>query len=165
MTPMAHDNGAPPGLLMDGREFNCLGLHRVTEVTFESSAPPVAPDDTIDTWDVSAARDGSVVAWMRNDRHLHVTTCGHGPVTMPGECDFMFRFFERLKRADLRGANMADVRSARSMFYGCTSLEEALLPVSMPRGIDTANMFVYCDRLAERPEQVRQPIAYHGTRL
>ena len=77
----------------------------------------------VDAWDVSAAGDRSVLAWLENKNILYIA--GEGGVRANGNCTSMFEGYENLriirfgKRFDTSG-----VKSMRKMFKDCTKLTE-----------------------------------------
>ena len=103
-----------------------------------------------DAWDVSEARDRSVMAWVRSKGKRYDLYIGaDGGVTAPDNCAHLFAGYDHVKVIDVNGIfDTTRVTDMSYMFYRCNALES--LDVS---GFDTARvtnmsyMFGNCRRL------------------
>ena len=105
-------------------------------------------DIPVTAWDVSVARDGSVVAWMVSG-NLHVASTEK--IALNSNVSGMFAGFTNLTEIDFGdGLDTSKVTNMRSMFYDCGSLTSLDLS-----GFDTSNvtnmqsMFSSCSNLSE----------------
>ena len=105
-------------------------------------------DIPVTAWDVSSARDRSVVAWMVSG-NLHVAATGK--IVLNSNASGMFASFANLTEIDFgHGLDTSKVTNMRSMFYDCGSLTSLDLS-----GFDTSNvtnmqgMFSSCSSLSE----------------
>ena len=115
---------------------------QVEQVVFQGTLEG-APDSA---WDVSAARNGSVLAWMDGST-LYVAA--DGLISPNGVADYLFESFVNLQTIDFGDCfDTSHVTSMDSMFWGCGSLTQLDLS-----GLDTSNvtdmnhMFWGCDGL------------------
>ena len=99
-------------------------------------------------WDVSAAGDRSVVAWIVSG-NLHVASTGKIAPNSDASC--MFAYFTNLTEIDFGGClDTSNVTNMRNMFYECGSLTELDLS-----GFDTSkvtnmrSMFSSCSSLSK----------------
>lgn len=102
-----------------------------------------APDSQ---WDVSAAGDGSVTAWIVDDT-LYIA--GDGGVKAPNDCTYMFSLYRNL--TDINFGNnfdTSDVKNMTGMFAGCASLKEIdLNSLDVSNVVFMDSMFESCDNL------------------
>ena len=117
---------------------------QVEQVVFQDTLEGT-PDSA---WDVSAARNRSVLAWMKGST---LTVAADGLISPNGAADYLFEYFINLKAIDFGGCfDTSHVTSMDRMFAGCDSLES--LDISC---FDTANvtnmhsMFWDCDSLTQ----------------
>ncbi|MCD8118347.1 MAG: BspA family leucine-rich repeat surface protein [Lachnospiraceae bacterium] len=134
-------------------------------------------DEPEDSWDVSAAGDGSVKAWVSTADGYHLYLAGEGGVAAPEDCSYLFAEYNNVKSIELADAfftqntvNMcgmfencrevtaidvvnfdtANVTNMSDMFHMCMALTS--LDVS---GFDTSQVtdmssaFCYCTELTE----------------
>ena len=101
-----------------------------------------------DAWDVSAAGDGSALAWV-NDGAL--TIAGRGGVTAPEDASYLFARYDEVERIDFNGCFLTGgTKSMRHMFLGDGQMESVDLS-----GFDTGNvkdmggMFEWCNCLLQ----------------
>ena len=130
-----------------------------------------------ESWDISYARDGSVLAWVeQNQSGLYdLYIAGEGGVSAPYTCwglfsryknmkyilfndafhtdkvtnmDSMFSFCENLERIDLSGFNTENVTDMRSMFAFCRSLQEINFTGFQTAQVENMNWVFYgCESL------------------
>ena len=119
----------------------------VKTITFRT-VQDAEKDIPVTAWDVSAARDRSVVAWMVSG-NLHVAATGK--IVLNSNASGMFASFANLTEIDFgHGLDTSKVTNMRSMFYNCGSLTSLDLS-----GFDTSNvtnmqsMFSSCSSLSE----------------
>ena len=100
----------------------------------------------ITAWDVSAAGDRSVLAWMASG-NLHVAAAGE--IAPNPDVSYMFAHFTNLEKIDFGNCfDTSNVTDMNGMFYGCSSLTSLNLT-----GFDTSNvtnmayMFSGCSNL------------------
>ena len=100
----------------------------------------------ITAWDVSAAGDRSVLAWMVSG-NLHVAAAGE--IAPNPDVSYMFAHFTNLEKIDFGNCfDTSNVTDMNGMFYGCSSLTSLNLT-----GFDTSNvtnmayMFSGCSNL------------------
>ena len=119
----------------------------VKTITFRT-VQDAEKDIPVTAWDVSSARDRSVVAWMVSG-NLHVAATGK--IVLNSNASGMFASFANLTEIDFgHGLDTSKVTNMRSMFYDCGSLTSLDLS-----GFDTSNvtnmqgMFSSCSSLSE----------------
>ena len=119
----------------------------VKTITFRT-VQDAEKDIPVTAWDVSSARDRSVVAWMVSG-NLHVAATGK--IVLNSNVSGMFASFANLTEIDFgHGLDTSKVTNMRSMFYDCGSLTSLDLS-----GFDTSNvtnmqgMFSSCSSLSE----------------
>ena len=119
----------------------------VKTITFRT-VQDAEKDIPVTAWDVSSARDRSVVAWMVSG-NLHVAATGK--IVLNSNASGMFASFANLTGIDFgHGLDTSKVTNMRSMFYDCGSLTSLDLS-----GFDTSNvtnmqgMFSSCSSLSE----------------
>ncbi len=85
------------------------------------------PETAIESWDVSAAQDGSVVAYMEDDGSgagtYKVTIGGTGGIIANERSNYLFRDFRRLETIDLTYLDTSNIVDMSRMFSGCESLK------------------------------------------
>lgn len=114
----------------------------VTSIMFSGDIS-AAPDKA---WDVSAARDGSILAWMSNGCLM---IASDGIIGANPDCSSLFADFINLKRVDFgKQFDTSDVTNMNAMFGGCTSLPELdLSSFSTSKVTDMGGMFNDCYEL------------------
>ncbi len=109
--------------------------------------------NSIGSWDASASKDGSVIAWYTdNDKNglYELVVGGNKEVYLSSNCTSFLRNFTNLKSIDFTFVNTSNVTNMYNMFYGCSSLTNLNLS-----NFDTANvtnmkaMFSGCRLLQE----------------
>lgn len=101
------------------------------------------------SWDVSEAQDGSVLAWIRENKDLYdLFIAGEGGVN--GRfCDGLFKFYVSLREIHFNGNFHTDqATSFREMFYFCHSLTALDIDgVNTSMVTDMSCMFQSCQSL------------------
>jgi len=99
-----------------------------------------------DAWDVSAAQDGSAIAWMSGDK---LTIAGLGGVIAPTDAGYLFAKYDNLESINFNHSFFTgETTNMAGMFYGCQRLQSLDL-----NGFDTGDvtdmsyMFYDCDSL------------------
>ena len=84
------------------------------------------PSTAIETWDVSQARDGSVIAYIEDDGRgagtYKLTIEAQGNIIVGWNSSFLFRDFENVESIDLTYLDTSQATTMSSMFNGCSSL-------------------------------------------
>lgn len=149
--PETRRNGSgvlrPAGLLL-----SAMDRGRIQAVRFQDSLRNLPPDH----WDASAARDGSVLACLRQEAGLlTLLICSENGVWAPEDCSSLFLDLRQLRSVDFANAfHTEDCTDMSSMFYGCRSLQTVdLSGLDASRVTDMTGMFCSCAAL----EQVYLP--------
>ena len=100
-----------------------------TEI-FRRDIKSVQFENTLDnaprsSWDVSAAQDGSVLAWVEKSffsgGRLHIAA--DGIISLNPDSGYLFAYFTNLKEIDFgAGVDTSQVTNMSEMFYDCNSL-------------------------------------------
>ena len=112
----------------------------------------IVPETAVESWDISEAGDGSVMAYVEDDGTgngtYKVTIGGKGGIIANESMIEYFASFNKMTSIDLSAFDTSEVTNMRWMFAGCSSLTS--LDVSK---FDTSNvtnmsdMFNSCDNL------------------
>ena len=123
---------------------------KITSIVTKSNTE--IPATAIESWDVSAAGDGSVVAYIEDDERgtgtYKVTIAGQGGIIANSNSSYLFYNFSSLESIDLTYLDTSQVTDMSSMFYLCSSLTNLNLS-----GFNTSNvvnmqwMFNRCNSL------------------
>ena len=99
-------------------------------------------------WDVSAAGDRSMVAWIVSG-NLHVASTGKIAPNSDASC--MFAYFTNLTEIDFGGClDTSNVTNMRNMFYECSSLTELdLSSLDTSKVTNMRSMFSSCSSLSK----------------
>ena len=114
----------------------------VTSIVF-SGKISAAPDKA---WDVSAARDGSILAWLDNGR---LTITSDGIISANPNASWLFAHFSNLKSIDFAGIfDTSDATTMNAMFAGCNTLQTLDLSGFITNKVyDMGGMFHRCYKL------------------
>ena len=86
------------------------------------------PSEAVESWDVSEAKDGSVMAWVVNDPmnagKYKLYIGGNGGVAASDSLRDMFYSFRSLQTANLVNLDTSNVTNMSRMFIGCWSLTD-----------------------------------------
>lgn len=144
---------------------------RIQAVRFQDSFRGL----TLEHWDVSEARDGSVIACLREEFGLlTLLICGEDGVYAPEDCGSLFLDYKMLRSIDFGGCfHTENCTDMSNMFFGCLSLKaldmsgldasrvrdaramfsncDGLIRVVLPRGLTAiqSHMFEHCTELQE----------------
>ena len=120
--------------------------------SIETKEDILIPDSAIESWDVSEAGDGSVVAYLEDDGSgnstYKLTIGGDGVLIAPTNCNFLFSNFTNVTTIDLSSLDTSQTTNMSSMFVADSNL--AALNIS---NFDTSkvtnmnNMFTSCNSL------------------
>ena len=115
---------------------------KITEIKIVTSTED-APETA---WDVSEARDGSVLAWVTEAGEDYLLTiAGEGGVKAPEDSSTLFSQYENLQKADLSGLDTSDVKDMSWMFYYCKALTSIdLSNFDTSNVTDMSGMFYQC---------------------
>ena len=111
------------------------------------------PSDVIEWWDVSAAGDGSVIAYIEDDGRgegtYKVTIGGTGGIIANQRSIYLFYNFTGLESIDLTYLDASKVTNMDSIFYNCSSLESITFGESFDTSsvTDMSYMFYHCSNL------------------
>ncbi len=115
--------------------------NKIESVTFKSTTD--VPSDSIDSWDASLNKDGSVMAYYKDDdkNDLYELYIGaQGGVKAPSDSSNLFAYFTNLKTIDFGSSfNTYNVVNMAKMFNNCTSLTN--LDLSGFNTINVSNIF------------------------
>ena len=110
------------------------------------------PSTAIETWDVSQAGDGSVIAYIEDDGRgtgtYKVTIGAQGNIIANKDSSYLFQSFSNAESIDLTYLDTSQVTDMSHMFYGCenlTSLDLSNFDTSMVTEMNV--MFRYCNNL------------------
>jgi len=105
----------------------------ISSVTFLDSTETVP----VDAWDISEAKDSSVMAWTEPNGALYdLYIAGNGGLRASESCAYLFAGYIHMESITFNNAfHMGPATSTRYMFFGCSSLKELSLS-----GLDTSNV-------------------------
>ena len=111
----------------------------------------IVPTTAIESWDISEAGDGSVIAYVENDgdKYSHkITIGGKGGIIANESMINYFRGFGNVTSIDLSALDTSEVTNMSHMFYGCyrlTSIDVSIFDTS--KVTDMSGMFHTCNYL------------------
>lgn len=142
----------PSRQLMDFRKEKplCFGVplsrYEIRSITFLNTIAD-APEET---WDASAAGDGSVLSWtLKHGRKYDLFIAAEGGVIAPQNCSFLFMDFREVEEISFNDAfDTSEVISMSNMFQGCKNLTELDLSCfDTSCVVNMSGMFSNCSRL------------------
>lgn len=146
--PMLRSDVLPDDQLRDaGYDPPVLGNSRVTRSQVRSIEFVDRLDDVGDgAWDVSAAGDGSAIAWMSDDRLIIAAL---GGVIAPTDAGSLFARYDRLESINFNESFFTgETANMAGMFYGCRNLRSLdLNDFNTGNVTDMSYMFYDCDSL------------------
>ena len=102
--------------------------YRTSITRVETKEDILIPDSAIESWDVSEAGDGSVVAYLEDDGSgnstYKLTIGGDGVLIAPTNCNFLFSNFTSLTSIDLSNLDTSQTTSMSDMFLSTSALTE-----------------------------------------
>ena len=111
----------------------------------------IVPTTAIESWDISEAGDGSVIAYVENDgdKYSHkITIGGKGGIIANESMISYFRDFGKMTSIDLSALDTSEVTNMSHMFYECrglTSIDVSIFDTS--KVTDMSGMFETCNYL------------------
>ena len=131
--------------------------NKVCTVTFLNSIDEASMNasDTVDKWDVSEAKDGSVMAWMKknaeNTSFYDVYIAGEGGIAANPNSSYIFYCFTALKEVNgLENLKTDNVTNLNRLFEKCSSLEKLDMSSWNTSKVTTmAYMFSECKVISE----------------
>ena len=110
------------------------------------------PITAIESWDVSDAGDGSVIAYIEDDGSgsgtYRVTIGAQGDIIANQDMSYLFYGFTSLQSVDFSHLDTSNTTRMSSMFYNCTSLVNMdLSDLDTSSLIDMSSMFYGCINL------------------
>ena len=145
--------------IMEGREwFDGASIEKNEVTSIETKDNMEIPSTAIESWDVSQAGDGSVIAYIEDDGRgagtYKVTIGAQGNIIANPDSRYLFggssssNGFSSLESIDLTYLDTSQVTIMSGMFYGCnslTSLDLSNFNTSQVTGM--RDMFGYCRSL------------------
>ena len=123
---------------------------KITTITTKNNN--IVPATAVESWDISEAGDGSVMAYVEDDgtgnSTYKLTIGGKGGIIANESMVYYFAYFDKMTSIDLSALDTSEVTDMRDMFYGGSSLPSLEL-----RNFDTSNvtnmgfMFYECSSL------------------
>ena len=117
-------------------------ISKITSITTKKDN--IVPATATESWDISEAGDGSVMAYVEDDGSgnstYKVTIGGKGGIIANESMISYFAFFNKMTSIDLSALDTSKVTNMASMFAGCSSLTS--LDVS---SFDTSQVIVMWD--------------------
>lgn len=103
-------------------EGSTKNKHQISKIEFASTRN--VPKDAIESWDVSAEGDGSVFAWLQEDKegYYKLTIGGNGEVYAPENSSELFDDFHNVEEMNLENLNTSQVTNMSQMFDNCYNL-------------------------------------------
>ena len=111
----------------------------------------IVPTTAIESWDISEAGDGSVIAYVENDgdKYSHkITIGGKGGIIANESMIGYFMDFGKMTSIDLSALDTSEVTNMSHMFYECrglTSIDVSIFDTS--KVTDMSGMFGTCNYL------------------
>ena len=115
----------------------------IVSITFLDSLS----DAPRDAWDVSAAGDGGVLAWVKSNGQLYdFYIAGEEGVAAPRYCNYMFARYHNMEYIDLSCFDTSNVSDMSNMFEFCRNLTEIIVSdrFVISEGTNTKHMFSGC---------------------
>ena len=125
-------------------------MSKITSITTKKDN--IIPATAVESWDISEAGDGSVMAYVEDDGSgnstYKVTIGGKGGIVANESMIGYFSGFNKMTSVDLSALDTSQVTDMSFMFSECrilTSLDVSKFNTS--KVTDMSNMFSYCNRL------------------
>ena len=106
------------------------------------------PSTAIESWDVSAAGDGSVIAYIEDDGRgtgTYKVTIGAPGNIIASSGYYLFEDFENVENMDLTYLDTSQVTDMRYMFYGCQNLVYIIFGTKWNTSQVTNMYMMFCD--------------------
>ena len=135
-----------------GEFWNDTYKLNTTKIIIQNELNPI--EGAIQSWDVSEANDGSVMAYaVLNDdgKTYTIYLQGPGKIIANEDSSYLFCEFDKLESIEgLEYFDTSNVTNMSSMFYLCTNLTELdLSDFDTSKVTDMSSMFSSCDSLTE----------------
>lgn len=116
-----------------------------TSITFESEIPMLSDD--IDRYDISLAKDKSIIAYVDNRKVMH--WCSNGVIQANEDCDNLFGDFENITTINFDNLFITTgVTNMSNMFIYCAKLKTLdLSRLDTSKVVNTSLMFHNCENL------------------
>ena len=139
----------PTGKYSENATF--LGINEIRRKDIESiTFTSILEDVPQDAWDVSAAQDGSVMAWLKEESGIHLMIGAYGGVIANEKSSDLFRCCSNLKRVDFNNSFLTTHAAWFDyMFCNCERLGEiaGLDSFDTAKAVDMRKMFAGCSSL------------------
>ena len=107
------------------------------------------PSTAIESWDVSKAGDGSVIAYIEDDGRgtgtYKVTIGAQGNIIANKDSSYLFEDFENVENMDLTYLDTSQVTDMSYMFYGCQNLIYIIFGTKWNTSQVTDMYMMFCD--------------------
>ena len=112
----------------------------------------IVPETATESWDISEAGDGSVMAYVEEDGTgngtYKVTIGGKGGIIANESMIFYFAGFSKMTSIDLSALDTSEVTNMKNMFYWCSSLTSLdVRNFDTSKVTDMLSMFERCSSL------------------
>ena len=123
---------------------------KITSITTKKDN--IVPETTVESWDISEAGDGSVMAYVEDDGSgnstYKLTIGGKGGIIANESMIGYFAGFSEMTSIDLSALDTSKVTNMASMFAGCSSLTSLnVSKFDTSKVTDMSHMFEYCSSL------------------
>lgn len=151
--PENHDpNAWKTNMLMtapdDGGVFgSSYNRNQIQTAIFVDNFPGTMPENA---WDVSAAGDGSVIAWVEPSGEKYTLfLAGDGGINGTRACHMLFMNYDNLERVSFNGCfHTEETEDMRYMFHQCKALQQVdIQSLDTARVTNMYSMFSSCESL------------------
>lgn len=130
---LSKENGMDSNELIFGHDEYYRSEITMIKVLDQTASAPA------DAWDVSQAQDGTVLAWVNEDRELLIA--GDGGVCAPEDCTGFFAYYTGATEIDFNNAfHTENTINMYAMFYHCENASVLSL-----YGMDTSKVTTMCN--------------------
>ena len=126
--------------------------YRSKITTITTKKDNIVPETAVESWDISEAGDGSVMAYVEEDGTgngtYKVTIGGKGGIIANESMIFYFAGFSKMTSIDLSALDTSEVTNMKNMFYWCSSLTSLdVRNFDTSKVTDMLSMFERCSSL------------------
>ncbi len=121
---------------------------KITKIKFITNNK--VPKGVVESWDVSAKNNGSVMAWVVGDGNegYELTIGGNGKVIANSNSQAMLYNFKALREVDIKALDTSKVKNMFRMFSDCSNLINLDLSNFNLKNVTNLQMtFYYCTKL------------------
>ena len=123
---------------------------KITTITTKKDN--TVPETAVESWDISEAGDGSVMAYVEDDgtgnSTYKLTIGGKGGIIANESMVYYFAYFDKMTSIDLSALDTSEVTDMSSMFWFCEKLTDLdLRNFDTSKVTDMSSMFAFCSRL------------------